>query len=121
MDSSFLKQIQYVTSPLKGCSSTPKDPTSVEFASYKSWIHKQTFIPVKIEYYNAQGKQYREYQVLEVKTIQGFPSVTKSQMRDLRSGGNTVVEYADIQYTNSLPEDIFTERYLRRRPREYMK
>jgi hypothetical protein len=99
---------------------TPKEPGRVEFASYTVWVHRQTFLTVKTEYYDAQGKKYREYQALEVKTIQDHPTVVKARMDDQRTGGHTVVEYTEVRYGIGLPEDIFTERYLRRAPGEFL-
>lgn len=97
--------------------STPKDPKSVEFASYKVWVHKSSFIPVKAEYYDAAGQKIREGQALEVRPIQGFPTVTRSRMKDLRSGSGTTVSYTQVEYNVGLEEDLFTERYLRNPPR----
>jgi len=100
---------------------TPKDPASVEFASYKMWIHKASFIPVKAEYYDASGQKFREAQALEVKEIQGFPTVTRSVMKDLRTGSQTTIGYSKVEYNLDLTEDIFTERYLRNPPRNYLR
>lgn len=100
---------------------TPKDPKTVEFAYFNMWIHRGTFLPVKIEYYDERGEKYREYEALKVETIQGYPTVTKSRMKDLRTKGQTVNEYIDVSYNVGLPEDIFTERYLRRAPVKYLK
>ncbi|HQA39153.1 MAG TPA: outer membrane lipoprotein-sorting protein, partial [Kiritimatiellia bacterium] len=96
---------------------TPKDPKSVEFASYKIWVHKSSFIPVKVEYYDATGQKIREGQALEVQQIQDFPTVTKSSMKDLRSGSSTTISYVKVEYNIGLEEDLFTERYLRNPPR----
>ena len=61
----------------------------------------------------------REFDLMiEVVEIQGFPTVTKSRVRDLASGGETVSEFTEIEYNIELDEKIFTERYLRRPPRE---
>jgi len=100
---------------------TPKDPALVEFAYYKMWIHRTSFVTVKVEYYDGNGQKYREYDAQEVKTIQGFPTVTKSRMKDLRTDGQTVIEYSDVKYDIGLPDDIFTERYLRRPPLQYLR
>jgi len=99
----------------------PKDKDLVEFAWYKMWIHRKSFIPVKIVYYNKQDEAYRTYQALKVETIQGFPTVTKAKMSDTGIGGYTVIEYADVQYNIDLPAGIFAERYLRQSPRKYLK
>jgi outer membrane lipoprotein-sorting protein len=95
---------------------TPKDPDSVEFASYKVWIDRKTFMPVKAEYLDKGGKMYRVVEALEVKEVAGHPTVTKSRVRDLRSGGNTVSTFSKVKYDIDVPESLFTERYLRRRP-----
>jgi len=100
---------------------TPKDPKSVEFASYKLWIHKASFIPVKAEYYDGSGGKIREAQALEVQQIQGFPTVTKSSMKDLRTGSETTVSYTKVEYNIDLAEDLFTERYLRNPPKAQLR
>jgi outer membrane lipoprotein-sorting protein len=38
---------------------TPKDAGSVEFAHYDMYIHKQTFLPVQIEFFDGAGQKYR--------------------------------------------------------------
>lgn len=99
---------------------TPINPGSVEFDSFTMWIHKATFIPVKVEY-EKNGEVYRIVEALRVEEIQGHKTVTQSRMKDLNSGGQTVLEYSTVQYDTGLPEDIFTERYLRRAPRKYIR
>jgi len=100
---------------------TPKDPENVEFASYKMWIHRDTYLPIQTEYYNDRGEAYRRYTVLEVERPEGFVTVTKAKMEDLRSGGHTTIEYSDVEYDVDLPKDIFTERYLRKPPMKFIK
>jgi outer membrane lipoprotein-sorting protein len=100
---------------------TPKDKKLVEFAYYKMWIHRKSFIVVKTEYYDEQDRKYRVYEAKGVKTIQGYPTVTKARMTDLKANGHTDLEYEDVKYNIGVPESIFTERYLRRAPREYLR
>ncbi len=101
--------------------STPKNPASVEFASYTMWIHKTTFLPVKAEYLDAKGEKIREMQALEVQTIQEYPTVVRSSMKNLRTGGETILRYSKVEYNIELAEDIFTERYLRNPPRALLR
>lgn len=101
--------------------STPKNPGNVEFEKYKNWIHKATFIPVKTEYYDAGGEAYRTYTAVKVETIDGHPTVVESRMEDKRIGGTTTMVYSAVDYDIGLPDDIFTERYLRNPPREYLR
>jgi hypothetical protein len=101
--------------------SEPKKPELVEFDHYLNYVHKESFIPVKTEYYREDGTMYREMSVQQVRDIQGFTTITKQQMEDLDSGSQTVLTYDTVEYNLGLPEDIFTERYLRRAPRKYLR
>ena len=96
----------------------PKDPGSVEFAAFTMWIDKNTFIPSKIEYQNNQGEVYRRVEALKIETIEGIPTVLESRVQDLASGGQTLSVFSNVKYNIGLGEDIFTERYLRRAPKE---
>jgi outer membrane lipoprotein-sorting protein len=99
---------------------TPKKPDLVEFSHFKMWIHRDTFLPIQIDYYDKRGEVYRRYKALSVSRPQGFLTVTKSRMEDLRTGGHTTIEYSQVEYNVGLPKDIFTERYLRKPPMSYI-
>jgi len=100
---------------------TPKNPKLVEFAYFEMWIHRENFVVVKTDYYDNQDKKYRTYEAIEVKQVQGYWTVTKAKMTDLRTNGNTIAEYSNIKYDIGIPESIFTERYLRKPARRYLK
>lgn len=97
---------------------TPKNPDSVEFSSFTMWIDQKTYIPMKIEYTDKQGQKYRTVEALQVEDIQGIPTVTRSRVKDLLAGGDTVSVFSNIRYNIGLDDGIFTERYLRNAPRE---
>jgi hypothetical protein len=97
---------------------TPKNPDDVEFSYYTVEIDKDTFLPRKAEYYDRNGKRYRIVEATKVETIAGFPTVTESVVKDLNTGGSTVNTFSAIEYNIGLNENIFTERFLRRPPRE---
>ena len=99
---------------------TPKDPQSVEFGSYKMWIHRDTFVVVKVEYFDKKGTKYREYKATKVEKVQGYPTVVRATMKDLRTGGYTELGYGKVKYDVGLPKQVFTERSLRRAPRKYL-
>ena len=95
----------------------PKEPDTVEFSYYNVWIDRRNFVPMKMEFYDKNGKLYRVIESQKVQTIQGFPTVVKSIVSDLNTGSKTEMEFTDVKYNIGL-KDIFTERYLRRPPRE---
>jgi len=100
---------------------TPKNSGEVEFSHYMLWIDKTHFLPMKAEYYDKNEKKYRMVEALKVETIQGHPTVTKAKVTDLKSGGHTVSVFSEIEYDLGIEESIFTERYLRRAPRKWLK
>ncbi len=100
--------------------STPKRPGSVEFAAFNTWIDRETWLPMKSEYENADGRVYRRMEVLNVEEIDGFPTGTVMRMDDLDEGGHTVVEFRFAAYNLGIPEAVFTERSLRNPPRRWL-
>lgn len=100
---------------------TPKDPKSVEFTRYRLWIDKSTMLPLRTEYFDGGAEPYRRVEALEVQDVQGFPTVVKSRVSDLRGGGETTMEFAFMKYDIGLPDDVFTERSLRTLPRDWLR
>ncbi len=96
----------------------PKDPGSVEFAHYKIWIDKTTFLPMRSEYYDAGGKLYRTIVASKVETVDGIPTVLESTASDLTTGSSTVNSFSNVRYNVGFNPNLFTQRFLRRPPRE---
>lgn len=101
--------------------STPVDPKSVEFVSYKSWISKETLMPMKVEYTDSRGKVYRRMENLKVEVIQGHPTSVHGRITDLARNNSTEMQMRGIKYDIGLPENIFSERSLRNPPRQWLK
>ncbi|MCC5848254.1 MAG: outer membrane lipoprotein-sorting protein [Verrucomicrobia bacterium] len=98
--------------------SVPKDKGSVEFASYEVWIDRETHLPVKAEYTDSRGNVYRRVTADRIEVIDGHPTVIVSTVEDLSRNSKTVNTFSNIQYDVGLNENIFSERFLRRPPRE---
>jgi hypothetical protein len=101
--------------------STPKDPANVEFTRYVTRIDRQTFLPMKTEYYDSRDRVYRLMEVLGVEEIDGYPTVTRSRMAEPLDGGSTLMEFRYTEYDVGLPADIFSERYLRTPPTDWLR
>ncbi len=98
----------------------PKDPASVEFASYLTWIDRETFIPMKIEYFDEAERLIRRIEVLKVEAIQGHPTVLASRISDLRNGGHTDLQFRYVAYDLGMDEAAFGERALRSPPQQWL-
>jgi len=99
---------------------SPKNPGTVEFAYYTVSIDKKNFIPIKADYYDKNNKLYRTVEALEVKDIDGHPTITRMKASDFNSNGFTVTEFLGVKYDIGLGDDIFTERYLRKAPAQWI-
>lgn len=98
----------------------PKSPDSVEFAYYEVTIDKANNLPILINFYDADEKNYRRVEAVKVDTIKGHPTVVRSKVSDLISGAYTLMEFRNIQYDIGLDDDVFTERSLRTPPRQWL-
>lgn len=107
----------------------PKSPDTVEFEYYIAHIDRTTFIPMKMEFFKKGNKLYRIIEVAKLEEIQSeengkkvaYPTATVSIAKDLENGSTTKMTFSDIRYNIGLGDDIFTERYLRRPPRDAMR
>ncbi len=101
--------------------SKPKDSGAVEFARYVTRIDRDTFLPMKTEYFDGRDRVYRIMEVLDVEEIGGHPTVTRSQISDPVNGGRTLMEFRYTEYDVGLPDEIFSERYLRTPPVDWLR
>ena len=99
----------------------PVETKGVEFAYYLIWVRKHDFLPFKSEYYDADDQLIRSIEALDIRDVQGNPTVMKSVAKDLQRGGETEMEFSNIKYDNEIEDSIFAERYLRRPPVKWVK
>ena len=92
-----------------------------EYTKRISWIDDVNFLPLKEEFYDKQNELYREFQALEIKDINGIPAVTKRTMKNIKTGHRTDVTFQEIEYNLGIGDDIFSERYLKRPPQEWIR
>jgi outer membrane lipoprotein-sorting protein len=106
--------------PVYLISSKPKEAYK-GFAEKKSWICKESFLPLKEEYYNDKGELIRVFTAAKIEVVDGIPTVTVRTMEDLKKNQKTTVQFDEIRYNVGITDDIFTERYLKNPPREFIK
>jgi len=92
----------------------------VEYSKRISWIDKQTLLPLKETYYDAQDELYRIFTADKIKEVDGWPTVTQRTMKNLKSGHRTEVVFDAIAYDADLADEDFSERRMRRPPRAWI-
>ncbi len=91
------------------------------FARKVSYIDKETFLPLKEEYYNKKDKFIKEMRSVEIKEIEGFLTITHRTMKDIKKNRITHVRFESIDYNVGMTDELFTERYLTNPPAQYIK
>jgi outer membrane lipoprotein-sorting protein len=106
--------------------SVPVDET--DYSKKVSWIDKETFLPLRESYYDRQGEMFRQFTADEVKNIvvgtgeqiASFPTVVKRTMTNLKKNHRTEVSFDSITYNIGLDDKDFSERQMRRPPRNWI-
>jgi hypothetical protein len=98
--------------------SVPKEESA--YVKKISWISKAAFLPLKEEYYDVQGELFKIFTADEVQDIQGIPTILRRTMKNVKNGHFTEVVFKDPSYDIGLSENVFTERYLRRPPQQWV-
>ncbi|MFQ5709236.1 MAG: outer membrane lipoprotein-sorting protein, partial [bacterium] len=101
--------------------STPKQEKSAYYSRKVSWIDKETFLPVKEEYYDKRGDLLKTFSADKTESVEGIPTIVQRTMANVQNGHRTVVTFEAVNYNVGLKDNTFSERYLRSAPREWIK
>lgn len=91
------------------------------FSEKKSWIDKKTHLPLREEYYDDKGKLLRVFTADKIEVIDGIETITQRTMTNEKKKQHTTITFDNIDYNTGVTEKVFTERYLKNPPREYIK
>lgn len=92
---------------------TAKDKTS-KITRRVMWIDKSNYMTQKGEYYDKQGKKFKELVCESIEQIDGFWTIKKMTMSNLLSSHKTVYELLEVKYNLPLDKNIFTVSALER-------
>ncbi|MFQ6040696.1 MAG: outer membrane lipoprotein-sorting protein [Candidatus Poribacteria bacterium] len=101
--------------------SVPKNKKSAKYREKLSWIDKKTFLPLKEEYTDKRGQLYKVFTADEVKEIDNIPTIMKRTMENKQNGHRTEVTFTEVKYNLGLPQNLFSERSLRRAPMQWIR
>ena len=115
----FLRKEEFGGRPTYVIESKPK--TVVDYSRRLSWIDQERWLPLKEEYYDAGNKLLRVFTADKVEQVGKYWTVTARTMKNVQSGYHTEVVFQQVQYDIGLKPDIFTERYLRNPPTQWVR
>jgi len=99
--------------------SKPKTPS--DYSRRLSWIDRERWLPLKEEYFDARNEPLRTFTADKLEQIGEQWTVTVRSMKNLQSGHRTEVVFREIEYGVGIKQDIFTERYLRDAPAQWVR
>jgi outer membrane lipoprotein-sorting protein len=92
-----------------------KEGAEGSYYTQKLWVSKESFLPLKAEYYSKSGKLMKDVQILDYKRIASKNYPTRIRMEN-KLRRNTWSEFVitNIQIGVSIPSNVFTKGYLER-------
>ena len=78
------------------------------------WADKETFATLQVDYYE-DGALLKRLKAHDIRSIQGHWLPFRFVMRNLRDGGETVLETEDITLNVDLEDKLFTTNHLKKR------
>ncbi len=73
------------------------------------------------EYYDKRNELYKAFTAEEVKQVRGLWTALKRTMKNVQNGHHTEVIFLEVSYNIGLPDDLFSERYLRNPPARWIR
>ena len=87
--------------------SVPKDKREI-YSKKISWIRKDCFMGVKVEYYDKLGKLHRVLKISDIKQVQGFWTRGKMEMENVQTKHKTLLTFSDIKFNLKIDTELFT-------------
>jgi outer membrane lipoprotein-sorting protein len=98
--------------------STPK--SSDYFAKKTTWIDKASKLIVREEYFDTKGEVLKVLEITKIVTVDGYATAVERRMTSPRKQNATTIVFGSIDFDQGISTDIFSERYLKSPPREYI-
>ncbi|MBN1602630.1 MAG: outer membrane lipoprotein-sorting protein [Chitinispirillaceae bacterium] len=79
-----------------------------------TWVIDGLWVGLKKEFYNDKGKLLKTLRVKEYAEIDGYWTVTHTEMHNVQKNHTTIMKLADIKYDTGIADDLFSERTMQR-------
>ena len=97
----------------------PTDPDKIEETAYgrrEIWISEDHALVLQAKYYAEDGSYIKRLRADDVRQVPGRDKwrTYRLAMEDVQGGGRTVLEMSEYRVDRGVPEEYFTQRYLKR-------
>lgn len=97
---------------VKMLESVPVDPANSVYSRRVSWIHPETLLPLRIDYFQGGDEPFKRFETQRIDSVQGYWTVMASTMTTLATGHQTQMSVQTVVYDQGLPESLFSARAL---------
>lgn len=87
--------------------STPKESDGL-YSKNISWIQKDNYMAVKVEYYDMQGALLKLLEVNQIKKVDGFWAATEMIMTNRQRNHKTIIRLKSMAFNIPVDESLFT-------------
>lgn len=90
------------------------------FQRKTSWIDKESMLVVREEYFGKKDEPERIFEVLKIETVDGYATAIERKMTTTRKNNVTSIVFQDVAFDQGVEKEIFSERYLKSPPKNYI-
>jgi hypothetical protein len=117
----LLREDKLNEAPVWVIESVPQDEDYGGYSRRVSFIAQDSYLPLREEYYDDKDELERVFTAEKVETSDGIETITTRKMENVQENRHTTVTFNSIDYNVGIEEEVFTQRYLKNPPREYIK
>lgn len=91
-----------------------KTAKELGYGKVRGWVDSEIWMVRKSEFWDVRMNPLKTMHVSDIRQVDGIWTVHKMEVKNTKSGHTTVFTFADVDYEADVPEDVFSERALRR-------
>jgi hypothetical protein len=92
--------------------SVPVDKKSSQYSKVVSWVDKASFVPVKVDFYDAKDKNTKRLIVNKLEPIAGIWTATEVVMENIKDNTKTRLKTVETIYNKDVDDKTFTVRFI---------
>lgn len=97
--------------------SVPYKKSEVEYAYRISWVDKNTYVPVHVEFYSGDDRLIKLYECEKLEIVKGvtgieYPLRRRNRVLNLVTGRQTIATVKDFVFDDIVPSGYFTQSWL---------
>ena len=93
--------------------STPTED-DIDYSKMKMWVRKNDYMPLKLKFYDKDEQVLKKMLNKNITDIDGHITPKTIIMENVQKGTETRLTLKKIEYNKSIPERVFTTRYMKR-------